>query len=245
MRPLDVPNLPVKRVRLCAAGSEPIAARLREYDVSALVPVPCPRLPEETAAHADMLLCHAGGNTVFAEPSQGRIAEELKRYGFEVRFSSPAGNAYPADVLLNVAIGKDLAAGNFQHADKGLLRHLQNGGIKLLPVKQGYAKCSLCFVTENAFITEDAGLAKTLTAAGKDVLPIAPGDVYLSERHHGFLGGAAGLLAPDTLAFTGALSAHRDGERIRAFLKKYNVRPLELTGGMITDIGGILPLMEE
>ena len=245
MRPLNVPNLPEKRVRLCTAGSEHIAERLREYGVNVLVPVPCARLPEETAAHADMLLCHAGGNTVFTEPSQGQIADALKNYGFDVRISDAVGNIYPADVLLNVAVSKDVAVGNFQYADRGLYAYLRNSGVKLLHTKQGYAKCSLCFVTGNAFITEDTGIAKTLTAIGKGVLQIAPGDVCLSERHHGFFGGAAGLLAPDTLAVTGALSAHRDGDSIRAFLKKYKVRPLELTGGKITDIGGILPLTEE
>ena len=41
-----------------------------------------------------------------------------------------------------------------------LLAALQNGGKTLLTVKQGYAKCSLCFVSDAAFITEDAGIEK-------------------------------------------------------------------------------------
>ena len=76
------------------------------------------------------------------------------------------------------------------------------------------------------------------------MLRIAPGDVYLSERHYGFFGGASGKIAKDKLAVTGSLAAHRDGDRIREFAQQNGVEIVELTAGRITDIGGILPLKE-
>ena len=146
---------------------------------------------------------------------------------------------------LNVAVSRDFALGNFRFADPSLKAFLAQSGRRLISVRQGYAKCSVCFVAPNAVITEDAGIAAALKKEGADVLLISAGDVVLSKAHSGFFGGSAGLIAPELLAVNGRLDTHRDGEKIKTFLHKYGVRALELTDGKITDIGGILPLTEE
>ena len=245
MRPLETPNLPQKAVRAAVMQPCTAAEKLRGMGLTVLSPVPNALLPSETACHADMLLCHAGGSAVFLEPAQAFLGTALCFLGFGVRFSIPLGRAYPADVPLNVAVGKGFALGNFPHADPSLREFLELSGRRLIRVKQGYARCSLCFVNENAFITEDAGIAAALQKNGADVLSVSSGSVSLSKAHTGFFGGAAGLISPDTLAVNGRLDTHADGAKISAFLKKYGVRALELTDGRITDIGGILPLTEE
>ena len=243
---IAVPNLPEAPVTLAAVCDDgPVTEALGELGVAAVSPVPSSVLSEETARHADMLLCHAGGNVCFAAPDQTALAERLRREGFTVLLSSPPGTVYPDDIKLNVAVGKDFALGLIAHTDEGLTAFLRQTGRALIPVKQGYAKCGLCFVTDNAFITEDPSLAEALERRGAEVLRITPGDVYLSERHHGFFGGATGKIAPDKLAVTGALSQHRDGDRIRAFCAKHGVEVVELTEGRITDIGSIIPLKEK
>lgn len=245
MRPLAVPNLPASRVLAVAVQECAAAAKLEASGISVLPPLPVPGLPAETAGHADMILCHVGGNTVFLEPSQPFLGVLLRYFGFERCYSVPLGAVYPEDVPLNVAVGGGFALADFRYTDPSLRAFLEQSGRRLISVRQGYAKCSLCFVAANAFITEDAGIAAALEKEGADVLRISAGDVVLSKAHTGFFGGAAGLLAPDLLAVNGRLDTHRDGERIKAFLFKYGVRALELTDGRITDIGGILPLTEE
>lgn len=245
MIPLAVPNLPQREVRLAGVQAGPWTAVLENYGVRVLSPAPDAALPAETAGHADMLLCHAGGRTVFAAPLQTALANELTRYGFDVRFSVPLGGAYPADVPLNAAVAKTFALCNLKHAEPALVSFLKQSGRRLLHVRQGYAKCSLCFVAENAFITEDTGIANVLRREGMEVLLISAGDVALSEAHTGFFGGASGLIASDTLAVNGSLNTHRDADRIAAFLKKYGVRAFSISDGPVTDIGGILPLTEE
>ena len=242
---IKVPNLPEAPVTLAAVCDDsPLTEALGALGVAAVSPVPSPVLPEETSRHADRRRCHAGGAVCFVAPEQPALAERRRREGFTVRFSAPPGAVYPDDIRLNAAVGKDLALGLFAHTDKGLTAFLRQTGRALIPVKQGYAKCGLCFVTENAFITEDPSLAEALERRGAEVLRIAPGDVYLSERHHGFFGGAAGKLAPDKLAVTGSLSFHRDGDRIRVFCAAHGVAIVELTNDRIIDIGGILPLKQ-
>ena len=91
MRPLAVPNLPASRVCTVAVQECDAAAKLREAGVNVLSPLPNPALPAETAGHADMLLCHAGGNTVFLELSQPFLGAALSLLGFDVRYSVPLG----------------------------------------------------------------------------------------------------------------------------------------------------------
>lgn len=243
---INVPHLPEAPVTLAAVRDfREITAALSALGVRTLSPAPNRVLPAETAEHADMLLCHADGNVCFVSPEQTALSDRLRTEGFAVHFSAPPGGEYPKDILLNVAINRDFALGRFGNVDRGLIEHLRNTGRELLPVRQGYAKCVLCYVTENAFITEDPSIAKALEQRGAEVLRIAPGDVYLSERHHGFFGGSTGKLSPDRLAITGRLATHRDGDRIRAFAAARGVEIVELTAGRIVDIGGILPLKEK
>ena len=242
---INVPHLPEASVTLAAVRDLPeITAALHALGLQTVSPAPNPVLPEETAEHADMLLCHTGGNACFAAPGQEELAARLRKEGFSVAFTAPPGRDYPEDIRPNVAVASDFALGRFDSVDAGLTAFLRESGRELIPVKQGYAKCSLCFVSENAFITEDPSIALALEQRGAAVLRIAPGDVYLSERHHGFFGGASGKIAKDKLAVTGRLSFHRDGGRIRQFAERHGVEIVELTDGRITDIGGILPLKE-
>jgi len=243
---LVCPNLPSKKVALCAAANtEETVAALNNYEIEVISPVINKELDSEISFHTDMLICHAGENLVFAEPGQTELSERLKEAGYEVRISEPLGNKYPDDVKLNFAVSKDFILGNYAFADKNLLDYFNKCGKKLINVKQGYAKCSLCFVTENAFITEDEAIFTALKDEGKDVLLISKGDVYLSEKHYGFLGGATGKISKTALAVTGSLRYHSDRDIILTFIKKHGVELIELSAGRIKDIGGIIPLTEE
>lgn len=240
------PNLPKKRVTLCAAANRgETVLTLNKLGLEVLSPLPCKELSDEVCFHPDMLMCHAGENTIFIEPTQTELYKRLKNLGFNVRFSEPLKKNYPYDIKLNFAVSNDFVLGNFAFADKGLLDFFKKSGKRLISVRQGYAKCSLCEVHENAFITEDEGISDALKKAGKDVLMISKGDVFLSEKHYGFFGGATGKIAPDKLALTGSIDHHKDKEIILKFIRKYGVELIELSHGKIIDIGGILPLSEE
>ena len=120
-------------------------------------------------------------------------------------------------------------------------------GLELIPVKQGYAKCSLCIVSENAVITADEGLAYTLCRAGLDVLKIIPGCIRLPGYGYGFIGGCCGKLDAATMAFAGDPLTHPDGKKILSFMERHGVKPRNLLGQgeKLIDIGSILPVMQE
>ena len=240
---VTVPNLPEKRISLAAAGNYPeIISALHNTGISTLS-FESNALPKEISRHLDMLLCHTGENEIFLAPEispDPRLAE-----GATVRHTAPLGDTYPHDVMLNLAVSRDFFVFNPKTADTALREALSLSGRRAIPVKQGYAKCSLCMVTENAVITEDPSIYEALKNTDIHTLLISKGDIYLSDTHCGFFGGSTGKISSRTLAVTGSLSTHRDGEKIRGFCKKHGVEILELTQGKIIDIGGIIPLKEQ
>lgn len=234
------PNLPDGQACLAAAGNYPeIISALHNTGIRTLS-FESNALPKEISRHQDMLLCHTGENEIFLAPEIS--PDPLISESFTVRHTAPLGDTYPHDVRLNLAVSRDFFVFNPKTADTALREALSLSGRRAIPVKQGYTKCSLCMVTENAVITEDPSIYGALSSTALDVLYISKGDIYLSDTHCGFFGGSTGKISARTLAVTGSLSTHRDGEKIRGFCKRHGVEILELTQGKIIDIGGILPL---
>ena len=66
-----------------------------------------------------------------------------------------------------------------------------------------------------------------------------------SMSHFKGEGGCCGKISKDILAFTGKLSLHRDCDRIKSFLRNYNIYSLELSNKPLTDVGSILPVIQE
>lgn len=74
---------------------------------------------------------------------------------------------------------------------------------------------------------------------------LSKGQIKLSGYSYGFIGGCCGFIDKSTLVFTGKIDSHTDSKKIKKFLDKYNVNALELTKNCLTDIGGIIPILEE
>lgn len=237
---LSAPNLPEKKVSLVAVGDYPeIVAALHKEGIKTLS-FRNENLSDEVSRHQDMIICHTDKNHIFLDPSQDKTI--LLNNGFSVTFSCVTKKNYPEDVKLNVAVLRDFFICNKKTCDTSLLEKLLSTGKKPVFVNQGYTKCSVCIVSENAIITEDEAIFSAVTKEGTDALLISKGDIYLSDKHYGFFGGCAGKLDKDILGVTGELKYHRDGGKILDFCKKHNVTIKELTKGRLTDIGGILPL---
>lgn len=117
--------------------------------------------------------------------------------------------------------------------------------MRIIDVKQGYTKCSLCPVRENAVITDDSGIEKVLLNNGYDVLKVSKGSVRLHGFDYGFIGGCSAMISRDILLFFGNFEMHSDKDRIKVFLQNYGITPQSLNGDVLTDIGSIIPLSEQ
>ncbi|MGL4739251.1 MAG: DUF6873 family GME fold protein [Sarcina sp.] len=148
---------------------------------------------------------------------------------------------YPNNIFLNAINLKDFFIHNLKYTDDTLLSSVKEK--TLINIKQGYTRCSCAIVNDNALITSDIGIYKTLKDYPIDVLLIPAGDIELTNFPYGFIGGTCGLIAKDKMAFFGNLKYHTYGEDIINFLKKHDVEYISLSNNKLIDRGSILSLL--
>lgn len=147
------------------------------------------------------------------------------------------GNRYPETAAYNAVITRTHAIHNFNISDRVLLESCR-GKINV-HVKQGYTRCNLVLISENAMITSDPGIAATLRKEGMEILFVDPEGILLPGQRHGFIGGACGI-HENRLFVTGSLDFHKDGARIREFVRKRNFEIIELYPGPLFDGGSLI-----
>ncbi len=150
---------------------------------------------------------------------------------------------YPKDVLCSAAPFGNYLLGNPQTLDPAILKKAKEKNYSLLSVRQGYAACAVCKVTEYAAITSDPGVYQALKRKKEfELLLIRPGFIQLPGYDTGFLGGCCGKLDDHLIAFTGSLNSHPDKENIKSFLENLRIDLLELSEEPLLDTGGIIRL---
>jgi hypothetical protein len=127
-----------------------------------------------------------------------------------------------------------------------LFRALNNIGLEPIDIKQGYTKCSISVVDENAIITADIGIAREAEKRGIEALLIEPSQgILLPGLDYGFIGGSSGLLDRDIWPVYGDARKLVSFPSIYDFLSKKNIKILSLSDGNVVDLGGIIPLQCE
>lgn len=196
--------------------------------------------------HADVNLHHLGDKKIIADSSQHTLTKKLQSIGFDVIIAEKkVSGLYPDDCRLNFSRIGNRLFGKTDICDSFLKEFCMTNGIELINVNQGYCKCSLCIVNENAMITDDGSIKQATEKAGIDCLLISKGDIKLNGHNYGFIGGASALIGKDKLMFFGNLKHHRDYEKIIGFLNKYHCEAVFSEDFELTDIGGMIPLVEE
>ncbi len=240
-------NLPEFRVKTVVIGQGNIQAKLflSSLDINVLEVTDNPKLDVEISTHADVLVSHLGNGEILLSQNQNLLKAKLLKLGARVEEAEIIPfSPYPNDILLNHTILGDFLICNVKNTSKYVLKYAQAGNFTVIDTKQGYAKCSICIVEDNAVITEDSGIERLLKKYQIDVLKIQPNCIRLSDKHFGFLGGSSGKISKKLLFFNGNLKKHPDYIEIVKFLKKYNVEPIYDDSYELTDIGSIIPLTE-
>lgn len=237
------PNLPESRVEKAIIGNHPETAELlRKIGIETLFLEDNLLVDFSVRNHADMAVCYLGKGKIIINKGQTQLAEALEKSGLKVYLTEKdIAGEYPGDVALNCAIIGDNLICNPKTAISIILE--ENADKRLFSVKQGYCRCSVCPVTENALITDDIGICNK-TKDVLDVLLIEKGDILLEGKDYGFIGGASAKIDRDTICFFGDLSTHRSAGEIQRFLAKHGVKHINLSEGPLRDIGGIVALTE-
>lgn len=201
-----------------------------------------PSVDSKIADHADVSFFFDGDDTLFVAKEMEHYIEKLRCYCKNIIIlEKTLSNIYPNDVPLNcVRIGRNFIC-NKKTVSKKILEHMKAKNCRVIDVKQGYTKCSVLPVTDDALITDDNSIAPECRRHGIDVLLISKGEIALAGYDYGFIGGAGGKISADTVLFNGDITRHSDFDVINKFLNKYSIT-FYGTDDMLTDIGSILPL---
>ncbi|MDY2783839.1 MAG: hypothetical protein SOT80_10670, partial [Candidatus Pseudoruminococcus sp.] len=129
--------------------------------------------------------------------------------------------------------------------DDKLMEYCKTNSIKIISVKQGYARCSTAVVAESAVITSDSGIYKACIENNIDVLKIENGYIEIEGYDYGFIGGSCGKLSNDILAFCGDIKAHKNYNNMKTFALNYGVNLISLSNKNLFDVGGFIPTKQE
>ncbi|MTI56481.1 DUF6873 family GME fold protein [Geosporobacter ferrireducens] len=210
-----------------------------------IVKTPCCRdLYPQIAGHPDILLHPVTKKDFVVAPNVFTYMERaLGPLGYNVIPGEKVlSRNYPDNIAYNVARISNFALHHTKFTDPVLSNLLQEYEIPLIHIKQGYSKCAVCAITDQAVITADRGIAKAVEKLGVEVLLITPGYIVLPDMEYGFIGGSTGFVGNNKLAFYGSIYKHPDSRRITDFLAAYHIEPIFLGDEMLRDFGSIIPL---
>ncbi len=243
---LRKPNLPQGEVTYAAISER--AGDLAEKSLHSLgiktIRVPKNNvLPEPVCDHPDIQFLHLGNNHILTCAEHLCIGDLQEDFNIN-KIKEECSDKYPGDVLLNcTVIGKHIIC-NKKTVASEVLEFADNNGYTIINVNQGYARCSVAVINENAIITDDISIFTAAQFFLNDVLFVSKGSIRLNGYNYGFIGGCCGKISNDKIAFNGRLDSHQDCDKIKSFLYKYSIDYIELCDDVLTDIGGIIPLKE-
>ena len=250
MRFVETPNLPVyaSTVIIGEKYCNILQNGIKSLGINALFMPDNPYVDDRLSGHADLSVLHLGGNRLLLAPylKRSSFSQQLEDRGFDIRFADIEQSAlYPNDAQMNVCILGDKVIYNPKTVPDTIVKYLtiENGAIQISS-RQGYSRCSVCVVNDNAIITADEGICRSAKAHGIDVLKIMPGYIDLPGFDYGFVGGASFKISDTKLAFTGGLDRHPDAEQIIEFTSLHNVDIVYITDKPAFDIGGAIPITE-
>lgn len=223
--------------RLCDEATE----YLESKNIRILTFPDNPDVDKRVAYHADLSFFFDGIDTLFIANEFSAFEDELKQYvGNVTVLNKKLSEKYPGDVLLNcVCVGKNLVC-NSDTVSQEIIEKMKTLGYNIINVKQGYTKCSVVPVSENALITDDESVFSECKKRGLDVLKVQKGSVYLEGFDYGFIGGTCGNI-DNELVFNGDITSHPDFDSIDLFLKKYGIKTVCFEN-KLEDIGSLIPI---
>ena len=238
------PHIPTARVTHLFANKNitaKIKSSLQNLGITPVYLSPSRFIDEPVASHPDMLALHKSANRwAFYESVYTDNKAKIDSLGLDVTLvPDSSSRGYPSEAGLNI-----LSLGNNIFAGKTASEFFPGENFNFIKVNQGYAKCSVCVVGENAAITADKGLHTAMTAAKIDSLLISPGNIAIEKYSCGFIGGAAALIDAKTLAISGTIDHHPDKNSIEKFCRDRGVGIIYLSDERVFDYGGFLPILQ-
>ena len=226
----------------CRADNSLLSA-LENYGFEPITMPPADYLQAGVASHTDMLIfigfgrlfCHAS----YYDGNKELIDLIALAADLDLTVSTErTGEKYPSDVLFNACLLGNKLICNEKTVSKLILDAAKAAGCEIISVPQGYTKCSVCIVSDNAIITADKAIAAAGRASGIDVLTVSEGHISLPPYNFGFIGGSCGECG-GKVYFCGSINSHPDGARIKEFCEKHGKTAISLSDRELIDVGSL------
>ena len=197
---------------------------------------------ESIRCHPDIHFFKLDDHTIIHSPAVNfDVLRTLAERGIDlIRGEEKPFGKYPDTAGYNAIRAGDVLFHNREHTDGKILAECAKRGLRVVDIKQGYARCSVIAVGDRALITSDRGIAVSAREEGFDVLLLPAGNIELPGEGYGFIGGASGNMPDGTVVFLGDIRHHPEGSEISAFLDKNDVKSMILTGFPLYDAGSLL-----
>ncbi len=217
--------------------SEKVKASLSLYGEVTAVPE-WERLPAPISSHPDILFYPLpSGKILVGADYYNANRTFFDSLGLDLVLGSrtPCG-AYPDDVIYDCLGVNDVLYGREGSVSEDILPYYSH----FVPVKQGYARCSVALLGGGCAVTADKGLSFAMKKNGIDVLDIRSGFISLSGYDSGFIGGSGAALGGGIYGFFGDIYSHPDGEKIVEFAFNHRIKAVSLSDEPLSDNGGLL-----
>ncbi len=218
------------------------ASTLTEAGFSIIYLPPWELLQKGVSGHPDMLF-FPFRDTYVCSKSYYELAKDsfslINKLGYTpILTDEMPSPEYPNDVLFNCLHLGNSIYGLRKATSKRIIELAGAHSLDFVNVRQGYTKCSVFKLSDNAIITSDASIAKAAKARGVDVLVICEGGIRLDGYGFGFIGGTGGVCG-DNAYFCGDLYLHPDSKAIVNFCEKHKKRCICLSEDILFDIGSL------
>ena len=212
--------------------SETVYKNLSKYAGNIIKLPPFGLLPPPVASHADMLMYRLRDSLLIHRRYYEAHADLFS--GISVTLTNEViSDRYPHDILLNALNLNGTVYGKIDSVSE----HIRADAVKTIEVRQGYARCSACIVTDNAVITADRSIAAGVIDT--DVLLIRAGHISLNGYGYGFIGGASVTIG-SKLLFFGDVTRHPDYTGIVRFAKTHDTEIISLSDEILYDYGSMV-----
>ncbi len=247
---IKIPNLPKSKVKCVITDCNAPKSLFDYFDNNKIEYIKSTYVENTIKAvstHPDMQICHIGGKNFVCEPTvYDYYVQNLKKFNLNIiKGERKIMSTYPNDISYNVVITGKFFMHNLKYTDSKIRALIEDTDISIYNVKQGYTKCATCIIDNNAVITSDEGIYKVCTDNSIDCLMINKNNIKLGDITDGFIGGCCGFIDSNTLLFCGDILKHKSYNEIVQFLSKYDVEIVCSSKEMLTDVGSIIPVIQE
>jgi len=192
---------------------------------------------ESVSGHPDIFFTEIDNTLLLAPQTPQYILNTLENAEVDFVFGKSILNKiYPTIAVYNAVVTDKYLIHKISITDEVILEQCKEK--THINVEQGFTRCSLLALPNNQFITSDKGIEKALKRENLEVLYVNPKDIVLPGQKHGFIGGCA-TYYNETLFLLGSLKHYAEGEILRDFLYKHNIKYMELYNGTLFDGGGM------